>query len=202
MSIVFDARKNAEQSKRGRVATAEAEPAVQPGRPSAAAQDAAAGDEKPRRAPRARRQPPGTERMARSDASWTAETGAVKKAAKQQTPVVRCLLRTPRFGPLAATSQKANSGRTGALIEPATLVLRTDPVYPPIAKEQSISGRVEVRFRINPEGKVYDVTPVNGSPVLAEAAVEAVQTWCYQPARLNGAAIDWQASTNIDFDLE
>ena len=59
-----------------------------------------------------------------------------------------------------------------------------------------------MHFRISPEGKVYDVRPVKGSPVLAEAAVEAVQTWCYEPARLNGAAIDSQASTNFDFKLE
>lgn len=68
--------------------------------------------------------------------------------------------------------------------------------------QQLISGRVEVHFRISPEGKVYDVKSVKGSPILARAAVEAVATWHYEPARLNGAPIDSLGSTNFDFKLD
>lgn len=126
-----------------------------------------------------------------------------KGAKAERAPVVRSLLRTPHSGPVAMASQATNLVRSGgALIEPATLLVRKNPVYPAAAKERAISGTVEVRFRINPEGKVYDVRPINGSPILVEAAMEAVRSWCYAPARLNGAAIDSQASTNIDFNLE
>jgi outer membrane biosynthesis protein TonB len=42
---------------------------------------------------------------------------------------------------------------------------------------------------------------VNGSPILAHAATEAVESWRYEPARLNGAPIDSQGSATFDFKL-
>ena len=49
-----------------------------------------------------------------------------------------------------------------------------------------------MHFRISSEGNVYDVKSVKGSPILARAAIEAVEAWCYEPARLNGTPIDSQ----------
>lgn len=174
-------------------------------RPSVAAPEQAAEREKHRRAAKAKRpsREREAERIARSDARWTLERNMAKAAKAEHAPVVRSLLRTPHSGPIPVATQAPNLVRSGgALIEPATLLVRKNPVYPAAAKERAISGTVEVRFRINPEGKVYDVRTVNGSPILAEAAMEAVRCWCYEPARLNGAAIDSQASTNIGFNLE
>jgi TonB family protein len=85
---------------------------------------------------------------------------------------------------------------------PPTLVSAKDPIYPASAKELFISGSVQVHFRISPEGKVYDVRSVQGAAVLAEAAMEAVQARCYEPARLNGEPIDSQVCTNFDFKLD
>lgn len=210
LSIVFNARKNAEQSKRGRDAKPEVlptEPSATPDavRPSVTAAEQPAENQKPGSAARAKRpsREGEAERIARSDGSWTLERNMAKAVKVERAPVVRSLLRTPHSGPISMATQATNPVRSGgALIEPATLLVRKSPVYPAAAKERAISGTVEVRFRINPEGKVYDVRPVNGSPILAEAAMEAVRGWCYAPARLNGAAIDSQASTNIDFNLE
>jgi TonB family protein len=87
-------------------------------------------------------------------------------------------------------------------IEPDTLIVGRNPVYPRIAKEHLISGNVEVRFRINPEGKTYDVESVKGAPVLAAAAIDAVKAWRYRPARVNGVAIDSEASANFNFRVD
>jgi len=201
LSIVFNARKNAEQSKREQ--EPKAENAALPAAPQkAVAEEKPADHEKARRAAKPRRQSRSRQRIARSDASWTVKKDMAKPAKTARLPVVRSLLRTPHSGPHAATGHLSGPQRGGAVIQPAILVLRINPVYPALAKERAISGTVEVRFRINPEGKVYDVRPVNGSPILAAAAIEAVKGWSYEPARLNGAAIDSQASTHIDFNLE
>ncbi len=114
---------------------------------------------------------------------------------------MRSLLRTPRFVPFSA-AQHASNRSNGVRIEPATLILRTDPVFPPAAKEGPISESVELQFRISPEGRVYDLKPVKGSPILAQAAIEAVKGWRYEPARLNGAPIDSQWSTKFDFNVD
>jgi TonB family protein len=143
----------------------------------------------------------GAERIARSDAAWATSTGITKGAVAQQAPIVRSLLRAPRSESLSAAPPASNLAQQGGKIEPATLILRRNPAYPASAKESLISGSVEVRFRISPEGKVYDVKSVKGAPILARAAIEAVEAWCYEPARLNGAPIDTQASTNFDFNL-
>jgi protein TonB len=111
------------------------------------------------------------------------------------------LLRVPRLRPPSAGPSASNLAQQGGSVDPPTLILRENPAYPAIAKERLISGSVEVHFRISPEGKVYDVKPVKGSPILAQAAVEAVEAWCYEPARRNGTPIDSQASTNFDFKL-
>ena len=145
----------------------------------------------------------GAARIARSDAAWAGGAGAAKTegAAEKPAPLVRSLLRTPRSEPIQEEPQAANPVERGGKIEPATLVLRVDPAYPDRAKESFISGTVELRFRISPEGKVYDIRSVRGAPILARAAIQAVEGWCYEPARLNGAPIDSQASTNFDFEL-
>jgi TonB family protein len=143
----------------------------------------------------------GAARIARSDAAWATSTGITKGAVAQQAPIVRSLLRAPRSEPLSAAPPASNLVQQGGKIEPATLILRRNPAYPAIAKESLISGSVEVRFRISPEGKVYDVKSVKGSPILARAAIEAVEAWCYEPARLNGAPVDSEGSTNFDFEM-
>jgi TonB family protein len=114
---------------------------------------------------------------------------------------VRSLLRVPRAEPRSAALGSASLTLEGGNIEPATLILPKDPLYPAIAKQSLISGSVEVQFRISPEGKVYDVRSVKGLPVLARAAIEAVEARSYEPARLDGTPIDSQATTNFDFRL-
>jgi outer membrane biosynthesis protein TonB len=40
---------------------------------------------------------------------------------------------------------------------------------------------------------------VKGNPFLAKAAVDAVKTWRYKPTRLNGTAVETQATVVIVF---
>lgn len=172
MSRVFDARKHAERSKLAREAVAGVEQSPKPGAPS---EDTL---------------------VAASLPGGPQETNGARTA--PQGPVVRSLLRMPRAERRpAAIPEEKQSADAGA----ATLILPADPIYPAVAKECSISGRVEVQFRISPEGNVYDARSVRGVPILARAAVEAVEARRYEPARLNGAPIDSQVTTHFDFRL-
>jgi protein TonB len=89
--------------------------------------------------------------------------------------------------------------KTGGNVEPAQVIARRDPVYPKRLGQTNITRDVELRFKIGTEGSVHDVTVVRGNPVLASAAVEAVKTWRYKPAQLNGIRVETQASVVIVF---
>jgi TonB family protein len=120
---------------------------------------------------------------------------------------------SPRGASVANSSAKRSSIRDFSVkggadfaeennnVEPATLIARTDPVYPAIARQSHISGSVEVQFRISSEGRVYDVKSLKGWPILAKAAIDAVATWRYKPARRNGRPVESQVRTNFDFQM-
>lgn len=83
--------------------------------------------------------------------------------------------------------------------EAARLLSRRDPVFPPVARQAGISGSVELQFTITPEGKVRNVSVIGGNPLLARAAIDAVQSWRYAPARLGGISVEAQSDTIINF---
>jgi protein TonB len=62
------------------------------------------------------------------------------------------------------------------------LVRKVDPVYPPMARKINLSGTVKVFAVVATDGTVKNVEPVGGSPVLVQAAQEAIRQWKYVPA--------------------
>jgi TonB family protein len=143
----------------------------------------------------------GAARIARSDGAWATRVETSEDAVPRKAPIVRSLLRVPRSTRFSAALPVSDAEPKNGRIEPATLISRTEPVYPADATPGPVSETVEVHFRISPEGRTYDVRSANGSPVLAQAAVEAVEAWCYEPARLNGAPVDSEATTNFNFEM-
>ena len=72
-------------------------------------------------------------------------------------------------------------------------------MYPAIARQTNIRGSVEVRFRIAATGEVTNAVAVSGSPVLARAAADAVKSWRYSPARMNGAPVESESRVTFQF---
>jgi TonB family protein len=62
------------------------------------------------------------------------------------------------------------------------IVSNMPPVYPELARKMQISGTVRVEAVITPNGKVKFTQVVGGSPVLAKAAVDAIEKWRWAPA--------------------
>ncbi len=58
---------------------------------------------------------------------------------------------------------------------------QVQPVYPDLAKTMHLSGTVKIEVTINAQGNVKDTKVVGGHPVLADAAVKAVQRWKFEP---------------------
>ena len=62
------------------------------------------------------------------------------------------------------------------------IVRKTVPSYPEIAKRMNLSGTVKVLATVSPDGTVKTVQPMGGSPVLIQAAEDAVYKWKFVPA--------------------
>jgi TonB family protein len=85
-----------------------------------------------------------------------------------------CLLLVVCIG-LAAAQDSSNQAER-------KVVKQTVPRYPEIAKRMNLAGTVKVIAVITPDGKVKSVEPMGGSPVLIQAAQDAVSQWKFAPA--------------------
>jgi len=57
---------------------------------------------------------------------------------------------------------------------------RTDPVLPEVAQQMHLTGAVRLQVTIMASGAVRDIKILGGHPMLAEAAVRAVQSWHWE----------------------
>ena len=61
------------------------------------------------------------------------------------------------------------------------LVRKVDPQYPQVAKRMGLGGTVKVVAVVATDGSVKKVEPVGGSPLLVQAAQNAVTQWKFVP---------------------
>lgn len=81
----------------------------------------------------------------------------------------------------------------------AQLIRRVEAIYPPAARAAGLQGSVVVEFTVGTDGTVSNVTVIEGNPVLARAAVDAVSRWRYRPYMLNGSPIASTMRVTINF---
>ena len=62
------------------------------------------------------------------------------------------------------------------------IVQQVMPRYPEIAQKMNLAGTVKVVALVAPDGKVTAVQPMGGSPVLIQAAQDAVSHWKFARA--------------------
>jgi protein TonB len=91
--------------------------------------------------------------------------------------------------------------RVGGEVREPRIVRGTSPAYPVLAKKARLGGTVVLEFIINEEGVVNSIKTISGHPVLAEAAIEAVRQWVYEPTLLNGVPIPVISTATITFEL-
>ena len=59
---------------------------------------------------------------------------------------------------------------------------RVTPEYPPLAKKLNVSGKVKIEATIAADGHVASTRVVGGSPLLVNAAADALKKWHFEPA--------------------
>lgn len=55
------------------------------------------------------------------------------------------------------------------------------PEYPALAKQMNVTGKVKIEAVITPDGRVINTRVIGGSPLLVNAAIDALKKWKFEP---------------------
>jgi periplasmic protein TonB len=91
--------------------------------------------------------------------------------------------------------------KVGGNVTAARILNRTNPVYPPLARQTRISGTVRLHAIIAKDGTVQQLEVLSGHPLLVQAALDAVRQWRYQPTLLNGEPVEVDTTVDVIFSL-
>jgi periplasmic protein TonB len=91
--------------------------------------------------------------------------------------------------------------RVGGTVQMAKLIRKVIPDYPPLAKSARISGVVHLVGIIAKDGTIRNLQLIGGHPMLARAAMDAVEQWFYEPTLLNGEPVEVIAPIEVSFTL-
>jgi periplasmic protein TonB len=82
------------------------------------------------------------------------------------------------------------------------ILVRTQPVYPPIAKVAHMSGTVVLRAVITKAGTIESLSVVSTTnQMFNNAALDAVKQWKYKPYLLNGEPTEVDTTITVNFTL-
>jgi len=87
-------------------------------------------------------------------------------------------------------------------IEPARLVRRVEPRYPPLMSQIRRGGRVELRAIIATDGSIQALQVISGDPSFYQSALEAVRQWRYLPTILNGQAVEVETTIEVIYRMQ
>ena len=102
--------------------------------------------------------------------------------------------------PPPAATPNVRPFRPSNLLE-GSLVRRVQPVYPQLARNARIQGKVVLSAVISKAGTIENLQLVSGHPMLVPAAIDAVSQWRYRPYILNGDPIEVETQITVNFTL-
>jgi|HubBroStandDraft_4_1064222.scaffolds.fasta_scaffold25187_2 protein TonB len=87
-------------------------------------------------------------------------------------------------------------------VQMAKLVKQVIPAYPPLARSARISGVVHLLGIIGKDGTIRNLQLIDGHPLLARAALDAVSRWIYKPTLLSGEPVEVICPIDVTFTLD
>ena len=72
---------------------------------------------------------------------------------------------------------------------------KVQPLYPELARKMNITGSVKVEVVVAPNGSVKEAKVIGGHPVLANAALDAIRKWRFEPTAMESSGV-------VDFKFE
>jgi protein TonB len=86
-------------------------------------------------------------------------------------------------------------------VQMAKLVKQVIPTYPPLARSARIYGVVHLVGIIAKDGTIRNLQLIDGHPLLARAALDAVAQWIYKPTLLSGEPVEVICPIDVTFTL-
>lgn len=150
------------------------------------------------------------------EAASDADKPVLKMPAPRSQPPQSPDENAPIPPPVAEVSGSSNQAIAGLLSSSATfpqpvmisqglsggtLEYKVNPIYPSLARTLRRQGRVTLDGVIAEDGRLRHLKVVDGDPMLAGAAMQAVSKWRYHPYKLNGEPIRMGTTITLIFKL-
>ncbi len=82
------------------------------------------------------------------------------------------------------------------------MLSHTRPEYPPVAKVNYLEGQVQIEITVNDRGRVSSTHILQGNPILASAALKAVNQWAYRPLATSTGPAGFIAIVKLRFSIQ
>jgi TonB family protein len=76
---------------------------------------------------------------------------------------------------------------------------RVDPDYPEAARPANLQGVIVLDVVVGRDGSVLDMHALNGPEMLAEAAMDALRWWRFEPYRVEGQPVVVETTVAVEF---
>jgi TonB family protein len=76
---------------------------------------------------------------------------------------------------------------------------RVDPDYPGVARSANLQAVIVLDVVVGRDGSVVDMHAQNGPEVLAQAAMDALRWWRFEPYRVNGQPVVVETTVAVEF---
>ena len=80
------------------------------------------------------------------------------------------------------------------------IIKMVKPEFPPDAKAKNVFGTVAVEVEVDKRGVPSSVKVLKGDPVLANAVAMAIKEWRWRPLKINGVAVETEATITVNFE--
>jgi protein TonB len=104
--------------------------------------------------------------------------------------------------PVAVPKVAVQRVRVSQGVTQGMVVRRVQPAYPQMAKIARVQGAVVLAAIIGKDGTIQNLHVVqSASPLLNQAAIDAVKQWRYRPYILNGEPVEVDTTVTVNFTL-
>lgn len=87
-------------------------------------------------------------------------------------------------------------------INPGRLIFKTNAKYPKEARKRKVEGTVVLEVTVEKNGVLDEISILSGDLTLADAAVDAVRTWTFQPYTQSGKPVQVRQKLVFSFNLD
>jgi hypothetical protein len=104
---------------------------------------------------------------------------------------------------LAQLDQPPPAGRVRISREVAECFIasKVQPRYPMLAMSQRIQGDAIMKIVVATDGRVAQIGPISGPPVLLNETMPTVQKWQYRPYYLLGQPVEFESEVKVSFTI-